>query len=342
MKLGIASFHAAYNYGAALQCRCLKEVLGSLGHEVHVLDYRPDYLTEPYRILKPYYLKKPLLALSLPWRFPGAFQRNKAFRAFGETLSPIPQDTLMDAVFFGSDQIWNSRICRGLDPVFFAAAPQFLHTRNIAYAASDGHVQLPPAQELIFRQYMRNFYRIGVREQSLQARLSAMGVPAVLTLDPVLLAGRSVLDKMGGYRRMGEPYLVTYEAVDHPLVRELAASLRGNRQVIPIAREPYSRGRNNYGPQEFVSLFRDADAVVTTSFHAVALSLLFHREFYYVETRTPADDRIRNLLSLVGLEDRIVAPGAPLPSSRAVFTGADEALGKLRVRSMDFIKEALL
>lgn len=341
MRLGIVSFHAAYNYGAALQCRCLKEVLGALGHEVHVLDYRPDYLTEPYRILKPYYLKKPLVALSLPWRFPGAWQRNNAFRAFEKTLSPVPMDTPVDAVFFGSDQIWNSRICRGLDPVFFGSAPQFIGTRNIAYAASDGNVPLQGVQEQVFRQYLKHFYRIGVREQSLQDRLQGYGIRSSLTLDPVLLAGRAVLDKLADYRRIGESYLVTYEAVDNPCVQQIAASLSSGRRVIPIAREPYSRGRNGYGPQDFVSLLRDADAVVTTSFHAVALSLLFHKEFYYAETGTPADDRIRNLLSLTGLQERMVAPGAPLPASRISFSGADEALGALRAQSMDFIKEAL-
>ena len=196
-------------------------------------------------------------------------------------------------------------------------------------------------QEQVFRQYLKHFYRIGVREQSLQDRLQGYGIRSSLTLDPVLLAGRAVLDKLADYRRIGESYLVTYEAVDNPCVQQIAASLSGGRRVIPIAREPYSRGRNGYGPQDFVSLLRDADAVVTTSFHAVALSLLFHKEFYYAETGTPADDRIRNLLSLTGLQERMVAPGAPLPASRISFSGADEALGALRAQSMDFIKEAL-
>ena len=52
MKIGILTFHAAQNYGAVLQCRCLYEVLRGLGHEVHVLDYRPAFLTEPYKLWK--------------------------------------------------------------------------------------------------------------------------------------------------------------------------------------------------------------------------------------------------------------------------------------------------
>lgn len=48
MKIGILTFHCAVNYGAVLQAYALQEILRSLGHEVYVIDYRPDYLTEAY------------------------------------------------------------------------------------------------------------------------------------------------------------------------------------------------------------------------------------------------------------------------------------------------------
>ena len=46
MKIGILTFHCAVNYGAVLQAYALQEILRSLGHEVYVIDYRPDYLTD--------------------------------------------------------------------------------------------------------------------------------------------------------------------------------------------------------------------------------------------------------------------------------------------------------
>lgn len=50
MKIGIFTFHCAVNYGAVLQTYCLQEVLKGMGHEVYVIDYRPRYLIEPYKI----------------------------------------------------------------------------------------------------------------------------------------------------------------------------------------------------------------------------------------------------------------------------------------------------
>lgn len=37
MKIGILTFHESNNYGAALQCYALQEVLKSMGHDVWVI-----------------------------------------------------------------------------------------------------------------------------------------------------------------------------------------------------------------------------------------------------------------------------------------------------------------
>ena len=341
MKVGIVTFSAAYNYGAALQCRCLEEVLSGLGLDVSVVDYRPACLTEPYKILKPYYFKKPAILLKLPFRYWGARRRDAAFRRFQEALPRVAYGTGgLDAVFFGSDQIWNPRICKGLDPVFFAGADAFAATRNIAYAASDGSVRLTPVEAAEYQRYLKNFHRLGVREESLRERLSLWGFSSVVTLDPVLLAGRPVLDGMAApVRHSSAPYVLTYEAVDCPRVRTLARTF--GRLVLSVAREPYSAGCNCYGPEEFVALFRDASAVVTTSFHGVALSLLYHKDFYYVETGRSSDDRIRNLLTALGLSGRMVPEGGELDAEKIDYEAVDRALEQMRSVSVSFIKEAL-
>ena len=50
MKIGIFTFHCAQNYGAVLQAYGLQEYLISQGHDVYIIDYRPDYLIAPYKI----------------------------------------------------------------------------------------------------------------------------------------------------------------------------------------------------------------------------------------------------------------------------------------------------
>ena len=59
MKIGILTFHCAANFGAVLQTLALQEVLRRMGHEAYVVDYRPKYLTEPYKAFK-YETKRPI------------------------------------------------------------------------------------------------------------------------------------------------------------------------------------------------------------------------------------------------------------------------------------------
>lgn len=43
MKIGILTFHAVPNFGAALQAFALQSFLQSEGHEPFIIDYRPAY-----------------------------------------------------------------------------------------------------------------------------------------------------------------------------------------------------------------------------------------------------------------------------------------------------------
>lgn len=42
MKVGILTFHHTANYGAVLQSLALSRYIKSLGHDVEIIDYRPE------------------------------------------------------------------------------------------------------------------------------------------------------------------------------------------------------------------------------------------------------------------------------------------------------------
>ncbi|WP_026497114.1 polysaccharide pyruvyl transferase family protein [Butyrivibrio sp. WCD3002] len=52
MKIGILTFHRAYNYGAFLQCYALMCSLQSQGHYVEVIDFTPSYLMDGYKKIR--------------------------------------------------------------------------------------------------------------------------------------------------------------------------------------------------------------------------------------------------------------------------------------------------
>ena len=289
MKAGILTFHSADSYGAVLQARALVEVLRSLGHDASVIDYAPAYLTKPYRLWRNDWWKHPVgTAKNLANSFAVA-RRRRGFQAFreGMHLTPFPPEGL-DAVIIGSDQVWNRHL-NGGELLWFAHDPVFDHTRNIAYAASTGSVPLPEGVDF------GRFHRLSVREPRLQAELAARGFASTLVLDPVLLAGKEVLDALADPCPVKGRYVVAYEVIDNPQVMQIASSF--GLPVVRIASNPRLGGRKQYVPGEFISLIRGAEHVVASSFHAVAVAKLYGVDVVYPPSGTPKDDRILHILS---------------------------------------------
>ena len=289
MKAGVLTFHSADSYGAVLQARALVEVLRSLGHDASVIDYAPAYLTKPYRLWRNDWWKHPVgTAKNLANSFAEA-RRRRGFQAFreGMHLTPFPPEGL-DAVVFGGDQVWNRHL-NGGEPLWFAQDPVFDHTRNIAYAASTGSVPLPEGVDF------GRFHRLSVREPRLQAELAARGFASTLVLDPVLLAGKDVLDAMADPCPVKGRYVVAYEVIDNPQVMQITSSF--GLPVVRIASNPRLGGRKQYVPGEFISLIRGAEHVVASSFHAVAVAKLYGVDVVYPPSGTPKDDRILHILS---------------------------------------------
>ena len=289
MKAGILTFHSADSYGAVLQARALVEVLRSLGHDASVIDYAPAYLTKPYRLWRNDWWKHPVgTAKNLANSFAVA-RRRRGFQAFreGMHLTPFPPEGL-DAVIIGSDQVWNRHL-NGGELLWFAQDPVFDHPRNIAYAASTGSVPLPEGVDF------GRFHRLSVREPRLQAELAARGFASTLVLDPVLLAGKDVLDALADPCPVKGRYVVAYEVIDNPQVMQIAS--RFGLPVVRIASNPRLGGRKQYVPGEFISLIRGAEHVVASSFHAVAVAKLYGVDVVYPPSGTPKDDRILHILS---------------------------------------------
>lgn len=77
-----------------------------------------------------------------------------------------------------------------------------------------------------------------------------------------------------------------------------------------------SRFEEGYAPLEvriqpsvesWLQGFRDADMVITDSFHACVFSIIFNKPFYVVGNKERGLTRITSLLGLFGLEKRLIS-----------------------------------
>lgn len=322
MKIGILTYYRSHNYGAMLQAFALRKVLHDMGHEAVFIDYWPRHQKKAYRLFaweefwrggirgRISYLKRFLKSL-----IPKLMRRRNFNRFYCEQIRPYisPQDINYDVIVCGSDQIWRKQGWGyGYNPVYFGKN-DFDTKRHISYAASMGG--LPEDIEDVNKvlNLITNIDDISVRELDLLNFLNNHGINDVIqTIDPTFLLTK---DKWEHYikkeRIIKYPYLLFYDlqigAIDFIEVEEFAKSL--GLKVIRISgwvvSMPTEENRIADGPYEFLNLIFNSDFVITSSFHGLAFSLIFHKPFFASLLRDKS--RIESLLQELNLSDRLVS-----------------------------------
>lgn len=362
MRIGILTFHCAHNYGAVLQCYAMQEFLRSKGLDVEVINYRPNYLLNPYKTFNvnrflsknPIRILKGLIIEFL--LFPVRLKRFFGFEKFingrlslSEKVTRSSISPNYDIYIVGSDQIWNPKITKGFDSVYFADFPFLKSTKKyISYAASMEAKTLSDEQAAFFKKNLSNFDLLSVREDALKQILQPLTCkPISQVLDPVLMTPPQIWDRFSSDKKDVEKYVVVYQVRNHPdtlrIAHHIATQLGAKVKILvswPIFRS--LEGTNQTAtPEDFVDTIRNAACVVTTSFHGTAFSVVFNRPFYTIRLNDGCDTRSQSLLSSLGLEDRIVDV-ADTPQFKEIdYSLANQKLEDLRCCSQEYLLKAL-
>lgn len=357
MKIGILTFHCAYNFGAVLQCYALFSTIKKMGHDVEVIDYRPSYLATTKEKFHYYtFINK------TPWkvfdRVKSVLQCRKQYRKFSDFsqkylkfsipcydhISLLKQCQKFDCVIVGSDQVWCDRF-NGNDSAWFGLDTGN-NTRWVGYAVSAGKTKYDVQKLDILTQ---RFQAIGARENDLYEQLKAISKKKIAhVLDPTLLAAADTWSYWNT-PIVKEPYILTYQARESDdvfrIAREIAQQI-GVRRIIPVDFYPNvkARGEKTFvcSPDEFVSLIANAKCVVTTSFHGTAFSIIKGTPFYTVRLNDGADGRSQDLLQSLGLTDRMVDKTAKVLFSKFNILAAHNELQKLKEQSLEFLNSSIL
>ena len=358
MKIGILTFHCAYNYGAVLQCYALQEILRKLGHEVEIIDYRPDYIVKPYKVFRwgrLFYkdLKRTLRSwMKEPLLVGLRFKRYKVFNEFicsklklstrvvGSNIDPK-----YDVYVMGSDQIWNPQITKGFDPVYFGFfhTPPKKGTRIISYAASIGSETVALDLQYKLKKLLTNFDAISVRENSLATILKQITKREVATvLDPTMLVDLTTWEILAKAPKLNKKYILVYQdgrectlCISKKLAKEM------NAVVVQIPLTPFVSYRKNIkqgvSPEEFLGWIRNAACVITPSFHGTVFSIIFRKPFFCIECNA----RVHSLLSILGLEDRIIKRNDNPVFSLIDYEPVIPRLSSCREMSIAFLKSSI-
>lgn len=354
MKTGILTFNRAYNYGAVLQCYALQEILKRRGLDVYVIDYRQPWIDDFYKTVSWNQIRRNSGSLkglfsylkgNLKKFMVSPFRRcyfnsfTKAYLRLTEPAdrSSIPSD--MDCYVIGSDQLWSLHCLGGqLDPVYMGDFHHNADSSVVGYAISADKNSILSSAAVIKSSYS-NFTALSMREKEIADKVSEIaGSPCEVCMDPTLLTDADLWEPVINDKWKSRKYILVYEVRWKKETRnhlrrkaeELAARIGKDCEIIVLSGMRYPVG-------DFVSMFKYAAYVVTTSFHGVVFSLLFERPFYAFPLWDGYDLRYRELLESVGAADRLLQMDDEVLPTPMDFAPVKKLLSDRRKDSFDFI-----
>ncbi len=240
-----------------------------------------------------------------------------------QDMSPDALDKVnerYDAFIAGSDQVW-SVFERTFNPFYYL---DFAGGRKISYAPSLGTDQIPESMRKTIQALLSDFHAVSAREMvSAQQLAEITGKDVAWVVDPTILRGRDnwTEDTRGVKKPTRRRYLLCYFLENNPWyfeqARRVAKQLHLRPVLIPSRWDHVNSEfviRDAVGPLEFVTLFQNADFVMTDSYHGSIFSILFEKSFQYLERFGEQDPhsqsmRIHSLFDAIGISDLIVPQG---------------------------------
>lgn len=366
MKIGILTFCNGYNYGAILQCYALQKFLRNKNFEAEVINFRKEkkYNKNGYNFLSPAFTLRKIY--SLKYKNDIKIKRNKFDTFFKENINFYPNEAIneedvseyakeYDIIIFGSDQIWNLN-----DKIYDKSKIYFgdfeFGGKKISYAASFGD-SIDVAKENIeyVKKMLDSFSAISVREKSGCEFLEQNNIKNTFVVDPTLLLSKiewESLCKESDYKKIPSKYILYYSVNCRKYSWKIAKKLSKmtGLKVINLEEHPKIIGANfindyTEGPCEFLSIIKNAEYVVTNSFHGTIFSLLFQKKLIPVFDSNNGEiikeERKYSVLEAAGLLDIITTPEKDIDIKKYTnidYSMVSEKLGKIIDTSCDFIE----
>ena len=373
-SVGIITYHHYYNYGTMLQAFALQQVIKDLSYNAEIIDFKqsndPDILHLIMIRLRrlPVYLAEREKYKTLAAAKASFDRRNIKYEEFykkylhvgkqiyinSEKLKADPPE--YDAYIVGSDQTWNPYVANNPEAFYLTFISD--NKKKGSYAPSLGVTQLTQEQKKMFQSRLEGFGFVSCRESEGAKLLSdIIHRPVANVIDPTLLLGWNIWSTVSKKSVISQPYILTYflgDITEHRIFVHKLASITGLKVVsIPVSyldiRVPEFE-KVWAGPDEFLSLIRNAEYVCTDSFHGTIFSINFGVKFYSFCKRKDAEissdnSRLYSSLKLFGLSDRLITVNnANKALSRLDiidYKEVDRVLNRERERSIKYLETML-
>ena len=363
-KFGIVSYNIYCNftnYGSALQSWALHNAINKLGNgkwKSVLVDYCPDILKnkDPLNPIEHMWdtdaTSRKMCELSLP-----AIRENyKKFEDFynykfdktkenydSSNFDTIIANEQLDGFVCGSDTIF----CIdefGFDDGYYANYSSMTNGYSVAYAASFGDPHFNSETYEILNKRLSNFKAIALRENMMVSYVREhTDIPVQKVIDPTLLLTSQDYDVIAEERIENEKYLLLYARRYDPNMESYAEKIASENgwKIIEISLRATNADKHTMmyeaGVEEFLSLVKHAEFVITNSYHGMIFSVQYRRPFY-IFSREQCDSKITELLELMGLSERMLTKGISDYNSKIDYDSVHNIIESERKKSLQFLQ----
>lgn len=329
-KVSLLTFFDSNNFGAGLQAYGTYMILKNKGYDVKFINYRNKYeakYEEIFGFMKGVSLVDNLKMLVKKTIFMGSYNGKKGFRSFIKSLPQTrkyksTKDLLefdsyedSDFVVVGSDQVWSPLITGGeFDLTFWGS---FTNKPLISIASSAGSYTYKTEDMNLLLPYLKKFKGITVREEFLNSQLIKNGIESKVILDPTLIYGRNGWEADCELKNSVEvpeyPYLFVYlVSTKYDDCFQYIDFIKNKYDLKVVYIDKYNMKRKGVdyhfkqiSPFDWIKLLKEAQYVLTDSFHGTAFSMMFHKDISIIRTNNPM--RLKNLLETLNVDIPLIS-----------------------------------
>lgn len=328
MKTLTVTFHHTTNYGASLQTYALQHTIQSMGHENVVLETNPlekqvKPKNTPMQWIRELYIrwlclirKKQLISLNQSFK---EFHRNhlKLTRPY-RTMEDLRSDEELkkiDCLITGSDQVWNLKTTPSFAPArLLDFGPD--NCIRFSYAASIGERtgNYTDDQKEVITSSLKHYKGLSVREETARQYIESFtGYHCERVIDPVFLLDKEEWMEIAQKPRLNGPYILCYQVLSNTRMAEVAKYLKKKTgmPIVSICNSSIRWIKSDYSfhdvsIEEFLGFYNEAAYIVSTSFHGVAMGIVFGKPVFALVKKGSAN-RIENVMKVLGMEKHVVS-----------------------------------
>ena len=364
MKVGILSMQRVCNYGSLLQAYALKKTIENLGNECSFLDIKKGIDLDCHATAKNANPKrsKKLIADKLSTQgfkaFVSFFHRrlyNKIFKNRFFKILGLPKEMQphgkFDLVVIGSDEVFNfaQKTSWGFSKQLFGE--DINANKIISYAASFGWTTM---KDVVDNQLedelsdaLKNMSAISVRDKNSETIIKSLSdKQVVLSLDPTLIYD---FEKEMTNNFHIDNYMILYSYTGRTDSEEEIKAIQAfakehNKKIISLGFYHHWCDKNIIAdPFKVLSYFKNADYIVTDTFHGTIFSIKFNKRFCTI-IRDSNSEKLSFLLSQFNLLDRTASKAEEISDILKTpinYSEAEQLLDQEARNSLKYIKDSL-